>query len=161
LREDKDNLMVTVTARHMNHDLKIVARCMDARMMDKLVRAGATSAVSPNMIGGLRLVSELVRPHVVTFLDLMMRQQAGTMRVSEVHVGEGSPWIGKNLQSIDLHRQYELLALALRKPDGKMVYNPHSDSQLESGDVIVVMGEERDTWKAREAAGETTPHRPI
>lgn len=159
LPEDKDNLMVTVTARQMSTTLRIVARCIEAKMIDKLVRAGATSAVSPSMIGGLRLASELIRPHVVSFLDLMLRDQTRTMRVEEIVVGEGSPWIGKSIHDTGLHQRFELLALALRKARGELVYNPHGSTVLESGDVLVVLGETKNTWQAREAAGEKIPHR--
>jgi len=161
LREDKDNLMVTVTARQMNSRLRIVARCMEAKMIDKLTRAGANSAVSPNQIGGLRLASELIRPSVVNFLDLMLRDQARTMRVGEITVGEGSSWIGKTLHGAELHQRFELLALAIRRPSGEITYNPRDEAMLAGGDVLIVLGDEGNTWKAREAAGDRTPHRTL
>ncbi|MBZ5670960.1 MAG: potassium channel protein [Acidobacteriia bacterium] len=161
LPEDKDNLLATVTARQLNPSLRIVARCAEARMVDKLLRAGANAAVSPNMIGGLRLASELIRPSVVSFLDVMMRDQSRTMRVEEIAVGEGSPWIGKKLRETDLHGRFDLLALAVRKPDGELRYNPRAETALASGDVLVVLGEVANTWKAREAAGNKTPHRAV
>ena len=161
LHEDRDNLLVTVTARQMSPNLRIVARCAEARMADKMIRAGANSAVAPSMIGGLRIASELIRPRVVSFLDLMLRDQVKTMRVDEINVGEGSPWVGKTLHETGLHRRFELLAVALRKPDGKMDYNPHGDAVLGSGDVLVILGDVHNTWKAREAAGQKIPHRAV
>jgi len=155
LREDKDNLMITVTARQLNPNLRIVARCAEARMTDKLIRAGANSAVSPNTIGGLRVASELVRPHVVGFLDMMLKEETKTLRVEEVSVGEGSPWVGKTIHGTELHRRFEVLALALRRPDGKVHYNPHGETILAAGDVLVVMGDMDMIWKARESAGES------
>jgi voltage-gated potassium channel len=155
LRDERDNLMVTVTARQMNPTIRIVARCAEARMADKLILAGASSAVSPNMIGGLRLASELIRPHVVSFLDLMMRDKKA-MRVEQITVRQDSPWIGKALQEIDLHSQFDLLVLALHQPSGEMKYSPETDV-LTDGDVLVVMGEVSNLWKAREAAGEPLP----
>jgi voltage-gated potassium channel len=159
LPEDKDNLMVTVTARQMSPTLRIVARCTEAKMADKLIRAGATSAVSPNMIGGMRLASELTRPHVVSFLDLMLRDQEKPMRVEEIAVREDSPWVGKTIQTTEISKHYGLLALGLRKADGVMMYNPHKDTELSAGDVLVVMGDVSQVWKARDAAGSKVPHR--
>jgi voltage-gated potassium channel len=161
LPEDKDNLLVTVTARQLNPSLRIVARCAEARMVDKLLRAGANSAVSPNMIGGMRLASELIRPSVVSFLDIMLRDQSRTVRVEEIAVSEGSPWMGKKLRETDLHERFDLLALAVRRQDGKLQYNPSAETTLASGDVLVVLGEVANTWKAREAAGIKTPHRTV
>ncbi len=160
LPEDRDNLMVTVTARQKNPAIRIVARSADARMADKLIRAGANSAVSPNTIGGLRLASELVRPHVVNFLDMMLKEQSKTLRVEEISIAANSPWLGKSIGDTAIHRHFELLALALRKASGSLVYNPQGESILEPGDVLVVMGDVDMIWKAREAAGDAASPRP-
>jgi voltage-gated potassium channel len=159
LAEDRDNLLVTVTARQLSSAVRIVARCVESRMADKLIRAGANSAVSPEMIGGLRLASELIRPHVVSFLDLMLRDQVRTFRVEEITISESSPWAGKSLGETGLHRGFGVLALAVRKADGELKYIPHGEDTLASGDVLVVLGDMGNTWKARAAAGEKIRHR--
>lgn len=161
LPEDKDNLLTTVTARHLNPNLRIVARCAEAPMIDKLLRHGANSAISPNMIGGMRLASELIRPSVVSFLDLMLRDQSETVRVEEITVGGGSAWIGKKLKDIDLRGDYELLPLAVRTRKGGMKFNPRDDMTISEGDILVVMGNVAEAWRAREAAGNSIPHRAI
>jgi voltage-gated potassium channel len=152
LPDDKDNLLVTVTARQMSPTVRIIARCTDARMGEKMVRAGASSAVSPNMIGGMRMASELIRPHVVGFLDLMLREKSKTLRVEEVAIGESSPWAGKTLHDSEIHRKFELLALAVRNQRGETTYNPQGDALLKAGDVLIVMGDVGNVRKAREAA---------
>ena len=101
------------------------------------------------------MASELIRPHVVSFLDLMMRDKKA-MRVEEITVREDSPRIGKALQEIDLHGHYDLLVLALRQTSGEMRYSPETEV-LGGGDVLVVMGEVSHLWKAREEAGEPMP----
>ncbi len=152
LPDDKDNMMVTVTARQMNPNLRIVARCVDARMGERMVRAGASVAVSPNMIGGMRMVSEMIRPHVVGFLDLMLREKSKTLRVDEIAVPQGSAWVGQTIGDTEIHRKYELLALAVRKPNGETLYNPQGDLTLLAGDVLIVMGDVQKVHDAREAA---------
>jgi voltage-gated potassium channel len=152
LPDDKDNLLVTVTARQMNPAIRIVARCTDARMGEKMMRAGASVSVSPNLIGGMRMASELIRPHVVGFLDLMLREKSKTLRVEEIALGQNSSWIGKSIGDTELHRQYELLALAIRKPNGETHYNPQDDLILVSGDILIVMGDVVNVRRAREHA---------
>jgi len=161
LPEDKDNLLTTVTARQLNPNLRIVARCAESRMMEKLLRHGANAAISPNMIGGLRLASELIRPGVVSFLDLMLRDSSGTLRVEEINVVEGSTWIGKKLKDLSLHSRYDVLPLAVRKSDGSVKFNPRDETVMASGDTIVIMGDVANAWKARDAAGNNIPHRPV
>jgi len=153
LPDDKDNMMVTVTARQINPRIRIVARCVDARMGERMVRAGASVSVSPNMIGGLRMVSEMIRPHVVNFLDLMLKEKSKTLRVDEIAVTAESAWVGQTIGDTGIHRKYDLLALAVRKPSGDNIYNPQGDLTLLAGDVLIVMGDVSKVRAAREAAG--------
>src|SRR5262249_6023526 len=69
LTEDKDNLFVTISARSLNATTRIVSKVIAPDAAPKMMRAGATSTVSPNMIGGRRMASEIVRPTVVEFID--------------------------------------------------------------------------------------------
>src|SRR5262245_9816873 len=64
LSSDKDNLYLTVSARQYNPTIRIVARCAELSHVDKIKRSGADAVVSPNFIGGMRLVSEMMRPVV-------------------------------------------------------------------------------------------------
>src|SRR5579872_7363342 len=102
LGNDKDNLVVTVMVRQRNPSIRIVARCSDPNFAEKLTKAGANATVSPNTIGGLRMASEMLRPHVVGLLDMMLKQQGHTLRVEEIEIHEHSPWIGKTLGSLHL-----------------------------------------------------------
>jgi voltage-gated potassium channel len=65
---DKDNLFVILTARELNSALRIVSRVIAEGSRHKLLKAGADAVVSSNLIGGLRMASEMLRPHVVSFL---------------------------------------------------------------------------------------------
>ena len=72
---DKDNLVVTVIVRQRFPKMRIVARSAERKFSERMLRAGANSTVSPSQIGGLRMASELIRPHVVGFLDTMLKEQ--------------------------------------------------------------------------------------
>ena len=50
-------------------------------MKGKMRKAGADSIVSPNLIGGLRMASEMIRPAVVSFLDKMLRDKHESLRI--------------------------------------------------------------------------------
>ena len=39
-----------------------------------------------------------------------------------------------------------------------MKFNPRDDTVMASGDVLVVMGDVANAWKARDAAGNSVPH---
>ena len=97
----------------------------------------------------------------VSFLDIMLRDQSGTMRVEDIAVAEGSSWIGKKLKELGMQGRYDLLALAVRRADGETKFNPREDTLIAKGDVLVVMGEVSSVWEAREAAGSKIPHRAV
>ncbi len=141
LAEDSHNLLITVQARYINPDIKIVARCSENNLADKFYRAGANYVVNPSFIGGMRMVSEVIRPNVVSFLDRMLRGTDRSIRVEEATVREGSPWVGKSLRDVDIQRVTGLIPISLRHPkDSDFTYNPSPDEVLVPGSVIVVIG---------------------
>ncbi|HUN88883.1 MAG TPA: potassium channel protein [Terriglobales bacterium] len=153
LPSDKDNLVVTVMARQQNPALRIVARCTDMRFSERLIKAGANSTVSPNHIGGLRMASEALRPHVVGFLDLMLKEHSRTLRVDEIAVPEGGAWVGLSMTDIDLRHRYHLLPMAVKTigedKQPKILFDPTDNYQLNVGDVLVVMGDIHEVHKAQ------------
>lgn len=157
LAQDKDNLVITVLARQKNPHIRIVARCTDLKFSERMQKAGANSVVSPNMIGGLRLASEVLRPHVVGFLDLMIKEQSRTLRIEEIVIADSSPWIGKTLGQLQLKTRFNLLPMAIKNAhtaaDGKGFWvNPPDNITLKPGLVVIVMGDVGDIRHAREDA---------
>lgn len=140
LSRDNDNLVVTLSARLLAPKLRIVARCIDERDQAKIRRAGADTVVSPNTIGGIRMVSEMIRPTVVTFLDLMLRDRERRLRVEEVLVPEGSPLATSTVGQLHARKIKDLLVVALRHGDGSWRYNPDEDERVNAGMTIVFMG---------------------
>ena len=157
LASDKENLVITVLARQKNPNVRIVARCIDQKFADRLMKAGADSTVSPNQIGGMRIASEVLRPHVVSFLDLMLKDRSRTLRIEEIEVPQESSWIGKPLRELNLRGEYNLLPLALKDAyhDGQQHgfwVNPPENVACHSGMVLIVLGDVKDIHAARNQA---------
>jgi voltage-gated potassium channel len=156
LPHDKDNLVVTVVARQRFPGMRIVARSAEQKFSDRMLRAGANATVSPSRIGGLRMASEAIRPDVVGFLDLMLKEQSQTLRVEEIEIEEGSRWVGKTLGDLNIHRQYNLLVLAVKQAAGtsskKLWVNPPESLTVQGSTAIIVMGDLKDIRQARHDA---------
>ncbi len=152
LAGDKDNLVVTVMARQKNAHVRIVTRYTDEKYADRMLKAGANSAVSPNTIGGMRLASEVLRPHVVGFLDVMLKQHGRTLRIEEIEVGDG--WSGHTLVDLKIRHRFNLLVLATKDAgsNANFVPNPPDETVVEKGSVVIVMGEVDDLHRARKDA---------
>jgi voltage-gated potassium channel len=154
LPNDKDNLVITVIVRQRFPKMRIVSRSADRKFADRMMRAGASSTVSPSQIGGLRMASELIRPHVVGFLDQMLKEQGSTLRVEEIEVGSASRWAGTALHDLNLKGQYNLLVLGLKNvaSGAELLINPPDNAVVPSSGVIIAMGDMKDIQRARQDA---------
>jgi Trk K+ transport system NAD-binding subunit len=102
------------------------------------------------------MVSEMIRPHVVSFLDRMLRG-TGANRVEEVTIGEGSPWVGHSLREIDIQRTTGLIPVSLKRPeDPEFTYNLSQDEVLTPQSVIVVIGNPEQVSRLRKFCAEGT-----
>jgi voltage-gated potassium channel len=150
LASDKDNLYLVVSMRQINPNARIIARCAELSHVDKLKRAGADSVVSPNHIGGMRMVSELVRPAVVKFLDEMLRDKRATYRIEQINVGAGK-LSGSSLREAKIRERFGMSVLAVRATDDRpWQYNPDADEKLCSGMTMVVLGSQEQVNSLRE-----------
>lgn len=132
--DDSINLVISLSAKQLNPELRVVARCHDLKNVTKTRRAGADEIVSPDFTGGLRIVSAMLRPQVVTFLDEMLRTD-NNLRMEEFTIPSG--FDGKVLEVLNLaSRNYVVLAI---RHDRKWVFNPEAKYRLHEGDVLMVM----------------------
>jgi voltage-gated potassium channel len=133
--DDSRNLMIALTAKQLNPKARVVARCNDMRNIEKLRKAGADAIVSPNFTGGMRIASAMLRPHVVSFLDEMLRSDKH-LRVEEIIVPSTFP--PSTLADLDSVRSDHYILLAVRTGDD-WAFNPHDSFVLQAGHILVVM----------------------
>jgi voltage-gated potassium channel len=150
LSNDKDNLYVTVSTRLTNPKARIIARASEMSHVEKIKRAGADSVVSPNFIGGMRMVSEMLRPAVVRFLDEMLRDTRASYRIDEVTISAGSSLDGTVLREASIRDKYGMTVLAVSPgPDKPWIYNPDASQSLKAGMTLVVLGSTDQVAKLR------------
>ncbi len=140
LTHDKDNLYVTLSARSLNAQARIVAKITENEAAPKMLKAGATSVVNPTRIGGMKMASECIRPEVNEFLDQMLRDK-GNLRLEEVTIPEGSPFCKVALKDTPIRQKTSLLVVAVRDAERAFTYNPSSDFVIEAGTTLIVLGE--------------------
>ena len=157
LTHDRDNLYVTLSARSLNAKARIVSKVVEPEAVPKMLRAGANGTVSPNTIGGHRMASELIRPTVVEFLDVMLRDKERNVRFAEVTVPALSPVAGRRLGEVPLRAETNTLVVGYRGHDRALHYSPTAQLVLEPGLVLVVLGEQRDVARLREYLGDLAP----
>ena len=142
LGEEVENVYCTLSARQLNPKIRIIVRSDNPMAEQKFIHAGADSVVYTSLIGGRRIASEMVRPEVVSFLDLMIRDKERTMRIEEVTIPQGSPVKGMTLTEANLRRFGDILVIAVRDADAETyTYNPGPGRVLKENDVLILLGE--------------------
>ena len=143
LSADTDNLFVCLSARDLNPDLVIVARAYQEETMSKMYRAGADHVVSPNVSSAIRMASVMLRPSVLSFLDVATRSPEFSLRLEEAPLDEDSQLSEMRLKDARIPEKTGLIVIAVRKAgqdDGRFVFNPVAETLLEPGDTLIVLG---------------------
>ena len=155
LSADTDNVFVCLSARDLNPALTIVARALEEGSMDKLYRAGADHVVSPNVSGAIRMASMLIRPEVVSFLDIVTRSEEMELRFEHAVVEADSKLAGQTLVDAHIPRETGLIVIAVRKQideTREFMFNPSADTRLDVGDEMIVVGRPDQVARLRDFA---------
>lgn len=138
---DADNLFVVLTARSLNPDIVIVSRASEKSSEKKLKTAGANYVVLPESVGGEHMVSLVLKPDVVEFLDNISVRSTGLTNLEEI--------VCSNLPE-DL-RNHTIFELGIRKktganivgfktPEGEFIINPTPDTLMIPNAKLFVLG---------------------
>ena len=138
---DTDNVYITLTARGLNPNLFILARAGEEGAEVKLMRAGASKVISPYTIGAARMAHAILRPSVVDFIDLATTRENLALQIEEIEVAPRSALVGKNLISSGIRQTMGIIVVAIKQPDGHMLFNPAPATEIASGSVLIILGE--------------------
>jgi voltage-gated potassium channel len=143
LGSDNDSLSLTLAARSLRSDVRIVARVADGRNKRKFARAGADRVVNPYEIGGSRMAAIAFRPHVAEFLDEVIHAAEYDVDIHELVVTPGSQADGVPLGEL-IDRGTAAAVVAVKTVNGSYAFNPPTTHKVTAGDVLIVVGSVRD-----------------
>ena len=156
LDSDAANVYVVLTARELNSSLEIVARSGTLGAHKRLLRAGADRVIDPYQIGGMRMVMGILKPAVMSFIEMAMDYKELGVEIEQIPVTAQSAYAGKTLIETAIRRELDLIIVAIRKKDGRMVFNPGPQTVVEEADILITMGEREKVITLRERAGSDT-----
>jgi voltage-gated potassium channel len=141
LATDADNLFVILSAKNLNPNLYVATRAGEEEAEDKLRRAGADAVFAPYTTAGYRLAQAVLRPHVFQFFDVATKSMGLDVIIEQVRVPESSEYVSRSLEQTNIRRDLGVIVLAIRKGDGRMVFNPPAETVISGSDHLIVMGE--------------------
>ena len=137
---DPDNLYITLTARDINKDLRIVARANDESAVNRLLKAGADKVVSPAITGSNQMAQVLLRPAVAAFMEMATMTDKLELEMEQIEINGGSPFISRALKDTGKRADLNVMVIAIRRAGGKMIFNPSADTVIKEQDALVVIG---------------------
>ncbi|WP_099320927.1 TrkA family potassium uptake protein [Anaerococcus sp. Marseille-P3625] len=155
LDSEVDNIVTVLTARNLNKDIYIIANSLSKSGSEKLLKVGANKTLSAVEISGKRMVSLMIKPNIISFLDVVTRIGDVELDLEEVIVKKASYLENKTLLEAQIPKKTGLIVLAIKKIEsGQLQFNPPVDYIFKIGDVLIVLGREEQVDKLRHLGDE-------
>lgn len=139
LPTDADNLFVVLSARRLNPKIRIETRIAHESSRSKMLQAGADKVLSPYAVSGFQMARSMANPEVDDFLEIMIDRANYEFEMKVHDVGPNDPLVGKRLH--DSHvRDQGFLAIGVRLQNGRMVFVPDSQFEVQAGMQILLLG---------------------
>ena len=141
LSDDVDNLYLTLSAKNLNPDLVIVARCIKASDETKFKKAGASNIILPYEISGRRMVSSLIKPDVVDFLDVVIHTKGENLefKMEQFCIKKGSLFENKTVFASGISENTGVIIVAIKR-GGEYITSPSADTVLTANDCLIILG---------------------
>ena len=147
LGTDADNVFLVLSARQLAPELNITARASQEGAKNKLHAAGANSVESPYEMGAASMAHRIMRPTVTNFLDLAFAHSRKDIQMEEIPVSENSRLTNIPLKDSGIRQDFNLIIIAIKKPDGTMLFNPSFEAAFRPEDTVIAVGEEENLQK--------------
>lgn len=131
--DDAKNLMITLAARELAPNSRIVARSSDERNAKRMSKSGANATICPDIAAGAKLASAMLTPHAHGFIDELAL--GGNASLIEASVGDSED--GITLAEF-LASRNDVSAMALFRNEQWNVALS-SNQKLSKGDVLIML----------------------
>jgi voltage-gated potassium channel len=138
LATDADNLYVVLSARMLNPKVKIIARAVDEKAVEKLERAGATRVVSPFRTGAVKMARFMLNPSIEDFIEIA-DSRGNELELADIQISPQSAYVGRKLMETDL-RTRGVMVIGIRRESGERLMPPPGDAVIQAEDSLFVFG---------------------
>lgn len=150
LDAEVDNIVTVLTARNLNDKIYIIANSITTSGSEKLMKVGADKTLSAVEISGKRMAALMIKPNIMTFLDVFTKVGSVELDLEEVTVMERSYLENKTILEAQIPKKTGLMILAIKSIESdELIFNPPIEYRFNVGDVLIVLGREEQVDKLR------------
>lgn len=139
LDDDTQALLTTLTAHSQNADLYITAAALREDLVEKTMRVGANTVITPYTVAGLFLNNATLRPAVNHFFSTVLLNRHEGREAIVLPIRDGSPWIGRTLAEIESLAKTKTHVIARGRASGGYDASPGGETRLQLGDALIVV----------------------
>lgn len=147
--DDSLNLFVTLSARNLDKNLKILTLIYKKDDEKKMLLAGANRTISPYDVGAIKAYRIIDKPKVSKVLNLFS-SHSNKLSISEIEVPKNSILDGVYFKDVDIFKKHNLIFLGIldRELDDKFIFFSQGiNHKIDAKDVLVVIGSKSDIKK--------------
>ncbi len=138
---DAANVFITLTARHLNENIRIIARASSSETESKLFRAGANKVVMPDALGGLFMAQLITKPIVIEFLDLLNGVSGTSYHLEEVGYDVlKADYKDKTLKDLNIPTNTGVTVIGVKDNIKGLIPGPGADTFIGEDDYLIVLG---------------------
>ncbi|NLC03836.1 MAG: TrkA family potassium uptake protein [Tissierellia bacterium] len=139
------SIMATLTAKEMGAK-KVVVKAQSDVHGKVLTKVGADRIVFPERDMGARVAHNLTSSNILDFIELSPEYYI-------IEITALERWINKSLSELRLRNKYGVNVLAIKRGSSLKI-SPVADEIVLEGDILVVIGDEKDIRKIESQAGD-------
>jgi trk system potassium uptake protein len=117
----------------------VIAKALNKLHGKVLTKVGADLVVFPERDMGERVAHLLLAPNVLNFIELSQDYSVEEIKIPDCMTN-------KTLRELDLRAKFNISVIAIRS-DNKVIISPSPDEVINMGDVLIVLGNNKDLAK--------------
>jgi voltage-gated potassium channel len=152
LTTDAENLFVTLSAKDLNKNIKVITRVEDASSTAKFKKAGTDFIISQIDIATDRIISLATSStdlfSFVEFAD--EKEELKDYKFKLVEIRTGSDMIGKTYRDANIPQRTNLIVIGCyQSSSSNLQVNPKADDMINLGDRLLVFGTDEEITRLR------------
>ena len=137
----ESNVLITIQLKEMGVPFIMTkaATDLEGRILCKV---GADKVIFPDKEMGIRVGNHMMNGNYFEAIEL-------SEKYSIVDIGVPASWVGHSLRSLNIRHKYGVSIIGIRMKD-KISVNPEPDYELQTDDILIVLGHNSELQKLHE-----------